>query len=437
MSIDLSILICSTHTRYKTFGPKISDQVWGQYAALSPQDQARIEILMLTDNKAMMLGQKRNVMVDMAQGTFVQFIDDDDRIEPDMFASVLAFAGSTDADVITFLASVSLNGAPPKICRYSMDYPEDRNTAAGYERLPNHICAVRRTLASQVSFPNVVYGEDSAYSKLLRPLLRRQISIDRVLYHYDYSSASTETQQHLAAALRRRDQPPLMDVVILSNASTHPLRDMTQRAIESCIAGANSLPVNVIVMEQLPGERYDLATTLPAPPQFHYNAFANTAAATGSAEWIMIANNDLIFHDGWLHALLAASHPVVSPKCPRDHRQADVVENTSGYVNAVHFSGWCFAMRRVVWDLLGGLDESVEFWCSDDAVIEQLRTLGIAPMLVPGARVEHLGSVTLKTSPHQDELTWGQLDKFIQKHGGHELMVHPKYQKWRQDHGVA
>jgi glycosyltransferase involved in cell wall biosynthesis len=104
------------HTRYQTFGPKIAEQVWTQYAALPKDYQDRIEILMLTDNKKMMLGQKRNVMVDMAQGKYVQFIDDDDRIEPDMFRSVLDAIEIDPADVITFLVSVILNGGEPKIC---------------------------------------------------------------------------------------------------------------------------------------------------------------------------------------------------------------------------------------------------------------------------------------------------------------------------------
>lgn len=64
--IRLSVLICSTHTRRNTFLPKIMDQVFSQYEALPKERQDRVEILILADNKRMMLGEKRNVMVDMA-----------------------------------------------------------------------------------------------------------------------------------------------------------------------------------------------------------------------------------------------------------------------------------------------------------------------------------------------------------------------------------
>lgn len=193
--IDLSILICSTHTRYKTFGPRIQQQVFEQEATLPTGYQQRLEILMLTDNKRMMLGRKRNIMVDAAQGRYVLFIDDDDRIEPDMFRTLLD-AIDSDADVITFLVSVSLNGESPKICRYSKDFPCDQNTDDGYERLPNHICCVKRELAAQVDYPSIRYGEDSGYSKLLQPLLRTEHAIDRVLYYYDYDVRTTEAQEH-------------------------------------------------------------------------------------------------------------------------------------------------------------------------------------------------------------------------------------------------
>lgn len=435
--IDLSVLICSTHTRYETFGRAIQDQIWAQYAALAPGFQDSIEIIMVTDNKKMMLGQKRNVMVDMAQGKYVVFVDDDDRLEPDYLTSLLiAIHYHSDADVITFLVSVSLNGGTPKLCRYSKDFRRDHNTRTGYERLPNHICAVKRELAQQVSFPNVAYGEDSAYSKLLLPLLKTEHHIPRVLYHYDYNAETTETQQHRPASLRMRTTKPVVDVVMLSRADTEDLAKMTQHAIDTCIAGANSLPVNVIVVEQNPDIRYRNATTLHPVWEFNYNGFANGAARMGSAEWIMVANNDLVFYDGWLHHLLAAQHPVVSPKCPDDGRQAKFKRNTTGTLTGRHFSGWCFMLKRELWEAMGGFDEDMAFWCADDAVIEQVKAFDVDPMLVPDARVRHLGSVTLnaQSSEHHDELTWGQLDKFIKKYGGHRLARHPEYLRWKRQH---
>ena len=431
MTIDLSILICSTHTRANNFGRAIQKQVWEQYAELPESYQDRIEILMLTDNKKMMLGHKRNVMVDMAQGRYVQFLDDDDRIAPDMFRAVLD-ATCDDADVITFLAEVSLNGDTPKICRYSKDFAYDENTQHGYNRLPNHICCTKTELAQRVSYPNIPYGEDNGYAKLLHPLLSTETHIDRVLYFYDYNIETTEAQEHLRNRLRsRQHQQPIVDVVILSNGATDDLRRSTQRTIDTCLSGASSLPIEIVVLEGVEGIGYDRAGVVHMPSAFNYNGFANFGARRGSAGWIMIANNDLIFHDGWLHSLLAAQYPLVSPKCPYDERQSEFVENTTGAITGRHLSGWCFMIKRELWEHIDGFDESVSFWCSDDALIEQVLELGIEPMIVPGATVEHVQSATLKAQPDQDELTWKQLDIFIKKYGKHRLQTHPEYLRWK------
>ena len=431
---DLSILICSVHTRWQTFGQAIQRQVWQQYNALPPDYRDRLEILMLTDTKTMTVGHKRNLLVAMASGRYVQFIDDDDRIEPDMFLSVLD-ATVTDVDVITFLVSVSLNGQPPKLCRYSKDFPSDRNTATGYQRLPNHICAVKRELAAQVSFPNVDCWEDAEYSKRLRPLLRTEHYLDRVLYHYDFSVATTEAQDHLRTPARA--PRPIVDVVMPSRAATPKLAQMTQHAIDTCVIGANSLPVNIIVLEQIAGVSYRDATVIAAPKEFNINAFANRGAALGSADWIMVANNDLVFHPGWLHHLLAANHPVVSPKNPGDSRQVHIVNNTSGFVNGTHFSGWCFMIARRLWAEMGGFDADFAMWCADDAIVEQLRAHNVAPMLVPGAVVEHLESVTLNVVANRDELTWGCVRLFNAKYGRAMFVNDAGFRAWQQAHPVT
>lgn len=433
-TIDLSVLICSVHTRYKTFGPKIQSQVWEQYNALPPEYQERIEIIMLTDNKKMMLGEKRNIMVDMAQGRYVQFVDDDDRIALDMFRVILDAITEHPADVITFLVSVSMNGEDPKPCEYSLRFPENRNTDDGYERLPNHICVLRADKAKQVSFPNKVYGEDSIYAHLLRPHLETEHHIPRVLYFYDWSAQHSETQEHRPGALRMRGIKPVVDVIIMSKASSMRLRQMTQYTIDTCIAGANSLPVHVIVVEQQKGVRYQHAQTVFAGDEFNYNRFANRAAGMGFAKWIMVANSDLEFHDGWLHELLVADYPVVSPKNDLDMRQAHITENTKGWENAEHFSGWCFMISRDLWRRIDCFDETVRFWCSDDVVIEQLRRLRIPPMLVPAARVDHSISATLGlvSESEHDELTWGQVEIFNRKYGANKFVNDKRYLEWRK-----
>lgn len=193
MSVDLSVLVCSIHTRYRNFGLAIQDQLFTQYRALRPYDRERVEIMVLTDTKSLTIGHKRNALVAAATGRYVQFIDDDDRIADDMLAQVLA-ATDSQADVIAFQASVTINGGPPRLCRYSLTYGQDYNTDDEYWRIPNHLCAVKRVLAQATQWGDINYGEDRDYSTRLLPLLHSEHQIDRVLYYYDYDQATSESR---------------------------------------------------------------------------------------------------------------------------------------------------------------------------------------------------------------------------------------------------
>ena len=379
--IDLSILVCSVHTRYDTFAPKIQKQLYEQYSALPEADQDRVEIIVLTDNKKMMLGHKRNVMVDIAQGKYIAFVDDDDRIA-DNYMPELLKAIQSDADSIVFKAEVSLNGEQPKICDYSKDHRRDYNHKDGYYRIPNHICCIKRSVSLKSSFPHLLYGEDAGYGKVLLPHLKTEHKIDKVLYYYDYNADTTETQAWKYNRAKQREGKPVLDLIILSKARTYRDSLMTQKAIDTALNGANGLPINVIVIEQGVGDYHDAKTVHRRNDKFNYNKFANDAAGMGTAEWIMVANSDLEFTNGWLHNLLSADNPVVSPHEPTDIRQKGIIENALGFEIGRYFSGWCFMIERKLWLEIGGFDDDVDFWFSDDVVVEQVKAVGITPMLV-------------------------------------------------------
>ena len=225
---------------------------------------------------------------------------------------------------------------------------------------------------------------------------------------------------------------PLMDVVILSKASTDELRLMTQRCIDSAVRGAPGQSLNVIVMEQVPDITYQHATTVEMTEPFAYNRFANLGAKYGEAEWIMVANNDLYFEHDWLAPMLAANHGVMSPRDPRHHRQRLVKSNTVGDQIGLYFSGWCFVIRRTLWEKIGGFDEDFTFWCADDAVVQQVRRAGVTPMLISSSRVHHFGSVTHDQIPEgTEERTWEQVYKFEQKYRVPKFQGHRGYQRWK------
>lgn len=414
--MKLSILVPSVAERRNTFLPKCLDMLYGQLESLLIEQQKSVEVLFLIDSKERMLGSKRNNLIDISQGEYIVFVDDDDRIEPDYISSLLTGIES-NADVITFLASVSLNGEPAKICHYSNKYVKDYNTVDTYHRLPNHICCVKKEIALKVPFLNIKNGEDSAYSKQLKPHLKTQHEINRVLYHYDYNEKTTVAQEDSPYVVESR-KPAVLDVVIISYAKNRQIQLMTQNAINTCISGAKGIKINVIVVESQKNVKYNNAKTVYPDFAFNYNAYGNFGIKHGTAHYVMHANNDLLFKTGWLSELIKANHPLVSPKEPRDSRQRDIKVNEIGDVTGRHLSGWCFMMDRSLWEKIGGFDEDVNFYCSDDVVIEQCKVFDVKPMLVVNSIVHHLVSTTLKTATPNERkvLTDDQVKIFNKKY---------------------
>jgi glycosyltransferase involved in cell wall biosynthesis len=109
----LSILIPTVLSRTKSFLPRIISQIEKQYDELSDADRDRVEVISILDNKKIMLGDKRNMMIDIARGDYVVQIDDDDRIATDYIKQLLS-ATESGADVITFKAEVTINGVVQK-----------------------------------------------------------------------------------------------------------------------------------------------------------------------------------------------------------------------------------------------------------------------------------------------------------------------------------
>jgi glycosyltransferase involved in cell wall biosynthesis len=158
------------------------------------RDPERVEIIAVTDTKGMTIGAKRNWLVRMARGEYVQFVDDDDRVESDMIAQVVACT-KHDCDVICFPVMVRLGGGPARICKYSKDFDHDYNTPHEYRRMPNHICAVKRVLALDTPYADMCMGEDSDYAERLRPKLQSQVTLENPLYHYDFDPRTSECRR--------------------------------------------------------------------------------------------------------------------------------------------------------------------------------------------------------------------------------------------------
>jgi len=182
----LSILICTLSDRNEKLGTLLE--------ALNKQSEDKpVEILYVGDNRTIGVGKKRNDLLRMARGEYISFIDDDDRISDDYIDQILSKI-KLGTDCVVFDVEISENGSPYKKVVYDINLDRDLNYPDHYERLPNHLMAVKRDIALKAMFPEIQFAEDAEYAKRLKQLLNSQSRISKTLYYYDFNDKTSATR---------------------------------------------------------------------------------------------------------------------------------------------------------------------------------------------------------------------------------------------------
>lgn len=186
----LSILTPSVPSRWS----KLADL----HAELAHQiGDGPVEHLIFVDNKRRTIGAKRDTLLRMARGKYVAFVDDDDWVSPDYVSSILetyyVMRDLALPDVITFRQRSIINGESGEI-EFKLGNPNENFKAGGVTRRNAwHICAWRRDVAVQSSFPDTSYGEDWGWAEPLCKLAWvKEHHIPRVLHEYRFDSATSE-----------------------------------------------------------------------------------------------------------------------------------------------------------------------------------------------------------------------------------------------------
>jgi glycosyltransferase involved in cell wall biosynthesis len=189
----LSILIPTVPGRVSTFFLDLLDCVRPQTIDGPHLD---VEILGFYDNKHRTVGEKRNDLLNLAHGRYVAFIDDDDTVADDYLDTIMPILRSgKDIDVLVFDQHVTVNGGPPKLCRYGVELPYTE-TDSLWTGLPAHTMVWKALIAKTTPFPACNFQEDMAWVRLaaakVNPL--QQHRVEKVLYYYNFNAATSETR---------------------------------------------------------------------------------------------------------------------------------------------------------------------------------------------------------------------------------------------------
>lgn len=176
--IELSILIATMPIR----AAKLANLRQVLDKQLTPEVEIITDISMNYN-----IGTKRNMLLQMATGRYIVFLDDDDLVAPDYVEKILE-ACKTGTDCIGISGVITINGGPERQWHISMHYQGWYEQLGVYYRTPNHISPVKRELALKAGFPEIAFGEDYEYSMNLLPLLVTEIKIPGNIYTYRYDS---------------------------------------------------------------------------------------------------------------------------------------------------------------------------------------------------------------------------------------------------------
>lgn len=197
------------------------------------------------------------------------------------------------------------------------------------------------------------------------------------------------------------------DLIIVAKSSRDNLKRITQSCIDSARAEGD---MNVILVETSGFEHQyrGVDQTLEYQGAFCYNRALNQGLEKAEGDVHILANNDIIFHPGWSvigQSMIDAGFPsaCVLSQDPR-HRSYDRGDFIyPGYRVGYELVGWCIFVTKDCIKELEKLDESYDFWYSDNMYANQLIDHRIKHGLFCNARVDHVTSQTMRTLPPRDQ----------------------------------
>ena len=166
---------------------------------MNREEFPEVEILSLLDNKKRSVGMKRQALLDIAEGEFVCYIDDDDWIAETYIRRIkegLCRMGGQQVLVFDSLCSRD-DRVGNIVLKHGLQYENMEISEPNPTRKPWHIHPWRRDYVSMWRFSDTSWGEDWDWLKQFVPGMgeEQQLSLDcEPLYHYQFSSAGSETQ---------------------------------------------------------------------------------------------------------------------------------------------------------------------------------------------------------------------------------------------------
>ncbi len=199
------------------------------------------------------------------------------------------------------------------------------------------------------------------------------------------------------------------DLIVITKTINDKIFNITQRCIDS--ARLDKCDLNVIMVET--NGQFKNFTGVDTFVKYDKNVFCynyalNIGIKQAKSDIFILANNDIIFHKGWsiIGELMLANEYESACALSTDPRQKTFQRGNyvyHGYQVGRHIVGWCIFLTRKGYEKIGRLDESMEFWYSDNIYSDQLIYNNVKHGLFCNIQIDHIASMTLKTLPFREQ----------------------------------
>jgi glycosyltransferase involved in cell wall biosynthesis len=211
-TLKLSVLVASVPSRLSFFYPRLMKQLIDQ-----TKERNDVEILGFFDNKKRSVGQKRQGLLDLANGEYVVFIDDDDRITDNYIEKIMnTLYENNNVDCVVFNTICKVNNGEPKLCKYGIEFEYGDikiNQKKEWRGKPAHTMVYKSSIAKKHRYSDLSNGEDIDWVKRAYLDIKTQIRIDEVLYFYDANYTTTSETASLSDAVIEQNINKLLNFI--------------------------------------------------------------------------------------------------------------------------------------------------------------------------------------------------------------------------------
>jgi len=221
----------------------------------------------------------------------------------------------------------------------------------------------------------------------------------------------------------------IIDVIILSYAKNDEIHQMNLNCLESITKSTNKYKFNFIIVETENNKKYEypynnLQIIYP-DESFNYNRFLNFGLEQCKNDWMLITNNDTIYHKNFLETMFEFNkldNEILSMSPMDDdwhcHKIFDIdIPIHYGYGVPFHITGWSILLHKSVIEKIGIFDENFDFWYQDNDYAANLITNNIKHALITDSKITHLTSKShdLIDNEKKYNMTEGSVIKFENK----------------------